>query len=174
MVSVTAAQTAGVVFVAGNLRFGLAVAIAGLVMQVGLGCRLATLRAARRELCLELIVDGRQGLPLTCIERERRRLLDPRTWERLAKSIDEILNSAGRPLPVHPAVRPIFHVRVIRRVAPELCQVASLLRGDAPCVRGVAAVEWLLRSPPSPLYGVDIESLREELGRVRYLLRLTP
>ena len=174
LVSVTAVQAASLVFLPGNLRFGLALAIAALVVQVGLGCRLAALRAARREFCLELIVGGRQGLPLACIDRERRRLLDPRTGERLATSIDEIVNSASRPLPLHPAVRPIFYVRVIRRVAPELDEVASLLRAGAPCVRGVAAVEWLLTSPASPLYGADVEPLRQELGRVRYLLRLAP
>jgi hypothetical protein len=173
LVSVTAVQAAGLVFLSGDLRFGLSLALAVVVVQVGLGCRLAALRARRRELSLELIVAGRQALPLACVDRQRRRLLDSGTSERLAASIDEILNSASRPFPLHPAVRPIFYVRVIRRVAPELCQVASLLRG-APCVRGVAAVEWLLSSPASPLYGVDVEPLRQELGRVRYLLRLTP
>jgi hypothetical protein len=174
LVSVTALQAAGLVFLSGDLKFGLSLALAAVVVQLGLGCRLAALRGRRRELCLELIVAGRQALPLACVDRERRRLLHPRTWERLATSIDEMLGIAARPLRVHPAARPIFYVGVIRRVAPELCQVASLLRGDAPCVRGVAAVEWLLTSPASPLYGVDVEPLRQELGRVRYLLRLTP
>jgi hypothetical protein len=174
LVSVTALQAAGVVFLSGNLGFGLSLAIAALVVQVGLGCRLAALRARRRELCLELIVGGRQRLPLFCIDRERRRLLDPRTWEQLARSIDEMLEIVARPLPRHPATRPIFYVRVIRRVVPELGQIASLLRGDGPCVRGVAAVEWLLTSSASPLYGVQVEPLRQELGRARYLLSLTP
>jgi hypothetical protein len=174
LVSVTAVQAAGLVFLSGDLKFGLSIALAAVVVQLALGCRLAALRARRRELCLELIVAGREALPLACVDRERRGLLEPRAWERLAKSIDEIANSASRPLPPHPAVRPIFYVRVIRRVAPELGQVASLLRGDAPCVRGVAAVEWLLTSPASPLYSVDVEPLRQELGRVRYLLSLTP
>jgi hypothetical protein len=174
LVSVTAVQAAGLVFLSGELKFGLALALAAVVVQLGLGCRLAALRARRRELCLELIVAGRQALPLACVDGQRRRLLDPRARERLATSIDEIVNTASRPLPLHPAVRPIFYVGVIRRVAPELYQVASLLRGDAPCVRGVAAVEWLLTSPASPLYGVDVEPLRQELGRVRYLLRVTP
>jgi hypothetical protein len=173
LVSVTAVQGAGLVFLSGNLRFGLSLAIAGLVVQVGLGCRLAALRARRRELCLELIIGGRQALPLACILRERRRLLDPRTPEQLATSIDEILQTAAGPLPLHPAVRPIFYLRVIRRVAPELRQVASLLRGDAPCVRGVAAVEWLLTSSATPLHDVHVEPLRQELGRARYLLGLT-
>jgi hypothetical protein len=174
LVSVTAVQAAGVVFLYGNLRFGLSLAIAGVVVQVGLGCRLAALRACRRERCLELIVGGSQGLPLSCIDRERRRLLDPRTREQFATSIDEMLEIAARPLPVHPAARPIFCVRVVRRVAPELREVASLLRGDAPCVRGVAAVEWLLSSPATSLYGVEVEPLRQELGRARYLLGLRP
>jgi hypothetical protein len=174
LLSVTAVQAAGLVFLSGGLKIGLSLALAAVVVQLGLFCRLAALRARRRQLCLELIVAGRQALPLACVDRERRRLLDPRTWDRLGRSIDEILNSATRPLPPQPAVRPIFYGRVIRRVAPELCQVASLLRGGAPCVRGVAAVEWLVTSPASPLYGVDVEPLRQELGRVRYLLGLTP
>ena len=174
LVSVTAVQAAGLAFLSGELKVGLSLALAAVVVQLGLGCRLAALRARRRELCLELIMAGSQALPLACVDRERRRLLDPRTGERFATSIDEIVNTASRPLPLHPAVRPIFYVRVIRRVAPELDEVASLLRAGAPCVRGVAAVEWLLTSPASPLYGADVEPLRQELGRVRYLLRLTP
>jgi hypothetical protein len=174
LVSVTVVQAAGLVFLSGGLKFGFSLAIAAVVVQLGLGCRLAALLARRRELCLELIVAGREALPLACVDRQRRRLLDPSTSERLARSIDEILNSARGPLPLRPAVQPLSYVRVIRRVAPEFCDVASLLRSSAPCVRGVAAVEWLLTSPASPLYGVDVEPLRRELGRVRYLLRLTP
>jgi hypothetical protein len=172
LVSATAVQAAGVVWLTGNVSFGRSLAIAGLVVQVGLGCRVAALRARRRELCRELIVAGRQGLPLAYIDRERRRLLDPRTLGRLATSVDEIVEIAVRPLPRHPAVRPIFYVSVIRQVAPELRQIASLLRGSGPCAPGVATVEWLLTSPASPLYGVEVEPLRQELGRARCLLGL--
>ena len=174
LVWVTAVQAAGVVFLFGKDGFGLFLAIAGLVVQVALGCRLAALRARRRELCLELIVGGSQGLPLACLERELRRLLEPRTLERLATSVDEIVEVAARPLPVHPANRPLFNVCVIRRVAPELRQIALLLRGAGPCLRGVAAVELLLTSSATPLYGPEVEPLREELGRARYLLGLRP
>jgi hypothetical protein len=59
-------------------------------------------------------------------------------------------------------------------VAPELRQIASLLRRDDPCVRGVAAVELLVTSPATPLYGREVEPLRQELGRARYLLSLRP
>jgi hypothetical protein len=174
LVSVTAVQAAGVVLLFGNLRFGLSLAIAGVVVQVGLVCRLAALRVVRREVCLELIVAGRERLPLACVAREWRRLLNPRTVERLAGSVDEILKVAAQHPPLHPAARPIFYIGVIRHVAPELRRVASLLRSGRPCVRGVAAVEWLLTSSESPLHGVDVESLRQDLGRVRYLLSLTP
>lgn len=149
LVSATAVQAAGVVFLFGNLRFGLSLAIAGVVVQLGLACRLAALSARRREVCLELIVAGREG------------------------SVDQILKVAAQRPPLQPAARPIFHIGVIRCVAQELHQVASLRRGGRPCVRGVAAVEWLLTSTESPLYGVDVESLPQELGRVRYLLGLT-
>jgi hypothetical protein len=145
----------------------------GVVVQVGLACRVAALRAHRRDVCLELIVAGRERLPLACVAREWRRLLNLRTAEQLAGSVDEILRVVAQRPPLHPAARPIFHIGVIRRVAPELHQVASLLRAGRPCVRGVAAVEWLLTSAESPLYDVDVESLRRELGRVRYLLGLT-
>jgi hypothetical protein len=172
LVSVTAAQAAGVVLLFG-LGFGLSLAIAGVVVQVGLACRVAALRAHRRDVCLELIVAGRERLPLACVAREWRRLLNPRTAEQLAGSLDEILRVVAQRPPLHPAARPIFHIGVIRRVAPELHQVASLLRAGRPCVRGVAAVEWLLTSAESPAYDVDVESLRQELGRVPYLLGLT-
>jgi hypothetical protein len=173
LVSVTAVQAAGVVLLFGTLRFGLSLAIAGVVVQLGLVCRLAALKARRREVCLDLIAAGRERLPLACVGREWRRLLNPRTVEQLAGSVDEILRVVDQRPPMHPAARPIFHIPVIRRVAPELRQVASLLRGGRPCVRGVAAVERLLTSGDSPLYGVEVESLRQELGRVRYLLGLT-
>jgi len=174
LVWVAAVQAAGVVLLFGDHRFGLLLASAAAVVQVALVCRLAALRARRRDLCLDLIIGGSQGMPLACLERESRRLLEPRRLERLATSVDEIVTIAARPLALHPANRPLFNVSVIRPVAPELRQIASLLRGGAPCARGVAAVEWLLTSPASPLYGPEVEPLRQALGRARYLLALRP
>jgi hypothetical protein len=91
LVSVTAVQAAGVVFLFGNLR-------------------------------LELIITGRQMLPLACVARECRPVLNPRTVERLAGSVDEILKVAAQRPPLHPAARPIIYIGVVRRVAPELRQ----------------------------------------------------
>jgi hypothetical protein len=153
----------------GRLRLSLVIAAA--VVQLALLSVLAALWLRRRELCLELIIAGRTSVPLACIGRVRRRLLDPHTLEELAKSLDEMVELAAalrRPRPGAP--RPLCDVRVIRAVAPELSQIASLLRGARPSVRGVALVAWLLTSSLTPLYGPSIEPLRQELGRARYLL----
>jgi hypothetical protein len=171
LVWVTAAVVAGPVFLTEGLRFGLALAIAALVVELGLACRLAALRSHRRELCLELIVKGHERLPLACVDRELRRLRDLRTRQRLAGSIDEILKIVALPRPPHPASRPLFRIRVVRAVASELDELASSLRSVEPGVRGVAAVELLLRSSSTSLYGIEVEPLRQELARARYLLR---
>jgi hypothetical protein len=170
LVWVTAALAAGLMFVSEGLRFALALVVSALVIQAGLACRLAALRASRRELCLQMIVAGYERLPLACLDRELRRLRDRQTSQRLAGSIDEILKAAARPLPVHPASRPVFRVRVVRAVAFELGELAVSLRGEQPGVRGVAAVELLLTSSTTSLYGVEVEPLRKELRRARHLL----
>ena len=168
LVWVTAVEAAGLVHFAGGWAFGLSLAIAAVVVQVGLGCRLAVLSAARREVCLELIVEGHGALPLACIERLRRCLLERRVRERLARSIDEMVASAARPRPGAPP--PLAASRVIRATAPELREVTSLLRAD-PSARGVALVEALLTSAATPIYGSEVEPLRQELRRALYLLR---
>jgi hypothetical protein len=170
IVLVTGVQAAGVLMFSGRIRLSLLIAAA--VVQLALLSVLAALRLRARELCLELIVAGRASLPLACIGRACRRLLDPHTREELAKSVDEVVELAARPRPGAP--RPLCDVRVIRAVAPELSQIASLLRGARPSVRGVALVDWLLSSAATPLYGPSIEPLRQELGRARYLLTLRP
>ena len=58
----------------------------------------------------------------------------------------------------------------MRGVAAELREIARLLRSGNAALRGVAHVESLLTSGESPLYGVQVELLRDELGRARFLL----
>jgi hypothetical protein len=172
VVAVTAVQASGTVFLLGNHEFGLSLVLGGVVVQFALGCRLAALRLSRRELCVELIVEGRQECPLACVRRECRRLREPRMARQLARSIDEVVQAATRPIPRAAAARPLFDVRTIRPVTPELRQIVSLLRDAHPPLQGVAAVERLLTSPATPLYGSKVEPLRQELCRARYLLSL--
>jgi hypothetical protein len=169
LVTVTALQAAGVVWLLGDWRVGLSLAIGAGVAQAVFACRLAMLKSLRRDLCLEFIAGGGARVPLTCIERTCTRLLDQRALERLARSIDELVQMAHRPGTASLAGGALADRRVIRAVGPEMCQVSSLLR-SGPAVRGVAIVEWLLTSPASPLYGHEVEPVRQELSRARYHL----
>lgn len=169
LLTVTAVQGAGLVWFLGDWSFGLSLAIGAGVAQAVLACRLGLLRLFRRGLCVEVIAHGGEGLPLACIERVCRRLLDGRALERLASSIDELVLAAGCPGAPALLSQPLADRRVIRAVAPELRQVAALLR-SGPAVQGVALVEWLLTSPATPLYGSEVEPLRQALRRARYLL----
>jgi len=169
LVTVTGAGAAGVVWFVGGWSFGLALAIGAAVAQAVFACRIAVLRRGRRDLCLDLVVRGGERLPLACVERLRRDLLDRRALGRLARSIDELVRAAGQSGSRSQLIHPFADRRVIRAVAPDLREVASLLRGD-PAVQGVALVEWLLTSPATPLYGSELEPLREELRRARYLM----
>lgn len=55
---------------------------------------------------------------------------------------------------------------------PELRRIASLLRRDGTSLQGVAAAELLLTGAATPLYGSDVEPLRQELRRASYLLAI--
>lgn len=167
---VTAAQAAAIVLLMTDHGFGLSLAIADAYAQIALGCRIALLRGIRRDLCIDLIIEGRRRLPLACVQRECRRLCRPGRPTRFAQSIDKIADIAYQPPSSFKRGRPLFDVRVIRPVAPELREIASLLRAQDASVRGVAAVERLLASAASPLYGEDVDPLRNEVWCARYLL----
>jgi hypothetical protein len=169
LVTATAAGAAGVVWYVGDWSFGLSLAIGASVAQALFACRIAVLRRGRRDLCLDLVVRGGERLPLACVERLRRDLVDRRARERLASSIDDLVRAATQPWARPELIHPLADRRVIRAVAADLREVALLLRGD-PAVQGVALVEWLLTSPATPLYGSELEPLREELRRARYLM----
>jgi hypothetical protein len=168
--SVVAAQAAGVVFFLGDQPFGLALVVAGLVVELGLGVRLAILAASRRNICLDLIVEGRSELPLACVQRHGQHLLRPRHLARLRDTIEELVDVAVRPPAGLAVVGPLSRVTLLRRVAPELREVALLLRTDDPALRGVALVERLVTCGDSPLYGAEPGPLRDELLRARLLL----
>ena len=169
LVALTAVQGGAVFLVFGGWQIGVSIMLAAGVVQVVLCCRVGALRAAKRDLFRELIIAGGGALPLPSVRGLSRRLLDSGTQERLARSIDDVVRAAVRPRMFPGEPRPLPDARVIRAAAPELRQVASLLR-DRPDVRGVALVEWLLSSPATPLYGFELEPLRRELWRARYLL----
>ena len=147
-----------------------AAVVAALVAQIAVTWRLVLRASARRDIVLDLIVDGREALPLRSVARERRRLLDRRHRVLLARALDALREEAAIPLVRRSSPLPLYSRRVVAAVAPELEETAQALRRSDASVRGVALSERLLSGHDSPLYGDDADRLREELRRVRFLL----
>lgn len=128
--------------------------------------RVGALSASRNRQALELIARGRGQLPVTAVARARRRLLDPSERERLASTLEVIRAEVERPC--RPC-RSLYRVPVVRAVSSELGEVARLVREDGG-LRGLASAEQLITDGRSPLYGDAELLLRQELGRIRFLL----
>jgi hypothetical protein len=141
---------------------GPALLIAASLVQAWLAFRLLLLAESRRVACLNLLVEGCPSGEVPALAREWRRLSDPRQRAALADSLEDLAASSGS--------HPYFSVRIIRAVAPELRELAALVRDDAARAPGIAFVERLVRYGTSPLYGHAIEPLRAELARARFLL----
>jgi len=167
---VAAVLSASIVAFADGLPVALAFVVAAAIVQSALVCSVAMLSCSKRAHVLDLIVEGRGDLPLHDVARERRCLLDRRHQHQLAGWLDGIRREAEEPVRAGRA-RPIFSVRVIVAVAPDLATLAAQLRSGDANLRGVAAAERLLIDGTSSLYGQDESLLSEELHRIRYLLR---
>jgi hypothetical protein len=125
----------------------------------------------RRFAARQLVLDGRETLPLAPIQRERRRLLEARTRQYVARSFERVLQHVTRrPAPAPASVRPLFDVGTVAAVTDDLREIVKLLHTGVARARGVALAERLLTEGVSPLYGYDAIALRDELRRVRYLL----
>jgi hypothetical protein len=143
------------------IPFVVASAVAGLVVLA----RAAARGLERRDAVWSLIAARGAGLPLRIVRRESDRLLAGGERERLARSF-ETLGDPGRP----PACRAGLAVPAAE-VRAELLGIAALLRRESPSVRGVAAARHLIGDGASSLFGRDAVRLREDLGRVAFLLR---
>jgi hypothetical protein len=147
---------------AATLAASAAIVLAGLT-AIATACK-----QTQRDRALALILEGRENLPVVAVQRQRRRLLDPRTRTTLARNLTEMIDEAS---PRHGLLAcricPMFDRAVIRAVADDLCAVIRLLHSDQAPVRSVALVEHLLASAFSPLYGNQAEPLRHELRRIR-------
>jgi hypothetical protein len=162
---------ASIVAFADGVSAALAFVLATAIVESVLVCDAAVLSCSKRDRVLELIVQGRGDLPLPAIACERRRLLDRGHQRHLAGWLDGIRDQAEHPIRA-PRARPMFSVRVIVAVAPELATIAAQLRSEvAAGLRGIAATERLLVDGTSSLYGQDETRLCEDLHRIRYLLR---
>ena len=161
--TVVAALACGAIGWLDGAPWGAPVMLGAAAALVLLGAWAAALHARERTHVRQLILDGHERLPLPVVQRERRRLLDPRLRAQLARSLLEMVGSEPPPAPV-------YLPRVVRETEPEIRRLAALLRGEPCGARGVALVERLLRDGLSPLYGDDARPLREELRRLAFLL----
>ncbi len=134
-----------------------------------LAAAVLTLRRRRRRQALELILEGREALPVAAVEEERRRLLDPRGRTMLAASFESLADDA-----LSPESWPtgsVFPRSTVAAVADQLGDVGSLLRAEPSRARGVALARGLLTDGArSPLHRGELGALRHELRRIRFLL----
>jgi hypothetical protein len=145
-------------------------ASAGAVLAI-LTLLLAARRQHERDCAIGVILDGRERIPLAAVARQRRRLLSDRTRQGLANSLENKVREASGRRYLGARLVPVPCDRlVVSAVADEIVQVAQFLRRPNSSARGVARAERLIERALSPLYGRDIDALREELSRVRELL----
>jgi hypothetical protein len=170
-VAVVAAILCGSVaaLVAGDEDAG-AVVIAAVVAEAVLVASLGLLLSDRNACVLGLIAEGRAGLPLRVVERERRRLLARDTRLGMARRLARLAGEARREVCRPRAPRPLYTPAVVAAAEPELEAVARLLVPDGVGAAGVAQTELLLTGIGSPLYGRDLDRLRAELRRTAFTL----
>jgi hypothetical protein len=134
----------------------------------------ALLRAqARRDRALDLILEGREDLAVSVVQRERRRLASPRLRRSLASTIESMVDEALSPRAwASRTARPALCRPVIEQAQRDLRRVIMLLRSGERTVRGVAFAERLLTRGESPLYGRDLQAFHDALIRARVLLEL--
>ncbi len=169
---VAALQVAGVLLFWVSAPFALALTVAAAVVQLALGLRLAMLMAHRHDACRDLVIDGEERLPLAALRVELRRLCDPRRQARLARAVEELANTVDQQRREIGLGPPLCSRRVLAAVEPQLRDLVPLLRADGAGIRGIALLDRLITSGMSPLYGERVAPLRDELGRIRYLLIL--
>ena len=156
--------------IAGRMWAATLAASAAIVL-VGLTAIAAACKQTQRDRALALILEGRENVPVAAVQRQRRRLLDPRTRTTLARNLTVMIDQASDRRGLQACrIRPLFDRAVIRAVADDLRAMIRLLDSDHAPVRGIALVEHLLTDPFSPLYGNRTESLRQELHCISHLL----
>lgn len=123
-----------------------------------------------RDCAIALILEGRERLAIAPVQRQRRRLLERRTRERLIGELEDAVRLARRPrrsISVNP---PRFEASVVGPLTDELHAVMCQLADSGCSARGIASAERLVEYANSPLYGQDVDALRDELRRLGDLL----
>ena len=171
LLAVAAVLVGSIIDLIAGRAWAVTLAASATIVLMGLAAIVAACKQSQRERALRLILDGRESVPVAAVQRQRQRLLDPRTRASLARNLADMIDqSSTRPGLSACRICPLFDRAVIRAVADDLRAVIQLLGPDHTPVRGVAAAEHLLTDIFSPLYGNQVEPLRQELHRVSHLL----
>ena len=144
----------------------LVAALVELLLLVGIASASASLRERARD----LIIEGRDEIDLPVFARERQRLRDPRRRARLAKALEDLVQTAERWPTIFPAARPVFDPTEVIAVAVELRVIARLLVASTRDARGAALIERLLTSGTSPLYARNRDELTSTIESILHAL----
>jgi hypothetical protein len=167
---VMAILSVGVAGLVVGVADALDVVIAAGVTEVLLIGSAAILVSDLRACVRDLIIDGRGGIPLAVVQRERRRLTARENRAELQRSLTGLACEAVCQVAAPRYPRPLYTPGVVAAVAGELRATARMLDRDGVGAHGVALTERLLNGHDSPLYGRDASRLRDELRRIEFAL----
>jgi hypothetical protein len=168
---VAAVLTGGLIARLENYGWALALIASAAITLVVLTLRLEAFRQREHDRAIDLILDGHDRISLAVVQRQRQRLASERTRQSLARSLEDTLHEAAKPLPLRARLSAVpVDPTVVAAAAGEIVEVVCLLRLPGASTRGVARAERLVEHALSPLYGRDADALREELRGVRHLL----
>jgi hypothetical protein len=171
LIAVAAVLAGGMIDLGEGVAWATMLVASAVVVLLGLAVIVAASMQRERDRALNLILEGRETVPVAAVQRQRRRLLDRRTRAILARNLAAMIDQASNRRTGRACrVRPLFDVGVVAAVAPDIRAVIVLLHAEDAPARGVAFVERLLTDVRTPLYGNQVEALREELNRVRLYL----
>jgi FAD/FMN-containing dehydrogenase len=147
-------------------RWGLFALVVAAGVELMLLVGIASASSSLRERVRDLIIEGRDDIDLPAFARERKRLLDSRRRARLAKALEDLVETAERWPAIFPTARPVFNPSEVLAVAADVRVIARLLVANTQDARGAALVERLLTSGASPLYARNRDDLRSTLESI--------
>lgn len=146
--------------------------VAAAMTELLLAYRAAVLLESRRAHVLELISHGRADLPIPAVEHMCMRLRRARHRQRLARSIDALLELEVQRWDLVVSPWRFLRADLQAPIRHELLEIGALLREDGAGLPGIATMERLLFDGTSSLHGDNARLLREDLRRARFLLAM--